>query len=88
MLAVVFGCERFHKLLYEKHNVVIESDHNLLESIMKKTIHSAPLRIQKNDAQATAVRIQSCESKRQGYRSSRQSQLVSFKRGGYADHRR
>jgi hypothetical protein len=47
MLAVVFGCERFHKLLYGKHDVLIESDHKPLETIMKKPIHAAPLRIQK-----------------------------------------
>ena len=34
MLAVVFGCERFHKLLYGKHDVTIESDHKPLESIL------------------------------------------------------
>lgn len=27
MLAVVFGCEKFHKLLYGKSDVTIESDH-------------------------------------------------------------
>ncbi|KAK3098150.1 hypothetical protein FSP39_016659 [Pinctada imbricata] len=47
MLAVVFGCERFHKLIYGKSDVTIESDHKPLESIMKKPIHSAPMRIQK-----------------------------------------
>lgn len=47
MLAVVFGCERFHKLLYGKHDVLVESDHKPLETIMKKPIHAAPLRIQK-----------------------------------------
>ena len=47
MLAVVFGCERFHKLLYGRQNFTIESDHKLLESILKKPIHKAPLRIQR-----------------------------------------
>ena len=47
MLAVVFGCERFHKLLYGKANVTIETDHKPLESIVKKPIHAAPMRIQK-----------------------------------------
>lgn len=47
MLAVVFGCERFHKLLYGKSNVTIETDHKPLEAIMKKPIHTAPMRIQK-----------------------------------------
>ena len=47
MLAVVFGCERFHKLLYGRQNFTIESDHKPLESILKKPIHKAPLRIQR-----------------------------------------
>lgn len=47
MLAVVFGCERFHKLLYGNPSITIESDHKPLENIMKKPIHAAPLRIQR-----------------------------------------
>ena len=47
MLAVVFGCEKFHKLLYGKRDVTIESDHKPLETIMRKPISSAPMRIQK-----------------------------------------
>ena len=47
MLALVFGCEKFHKLIYGKSDVTIESDHKPLENIMRKPIHSAPMRIQK-----------------------------------------
>jgi len=47
MLAVVFGCEKFHKLLYGNASITIESDHKPLENIMKKPIHAAPLRIQR-----------------------------------------
>ena len=47
MLAVVFGCEKFHKLLYGKRDVTIESDHKPLETIMRKPISSALMRIQK-----------------------------------------
>ena len=47
MLAVVFGCERFHKLLYGSKSITIESDHKPLENIMRKPIHAAPLRIQR-----------------------------------------
>lgn len=47
MLAVVFGCEKFHKLLYGKSDVTIETDHKPLETIMRKPISSAPMRIQK-----------------------------------------
>ena len=47
MLAVVFGCTRFHKLLYGKDDVTIESDHQPLESLLKKPMSAAPLRIQR-----------------------------------------
>ena len=47
MLAVVFGCLKFHKLIYGKSNVTIESDHKPLESLVKKPIHASPMRIQK-----------------------------------------
>jgi hypothetical protein len=47
MLAVVFGCSRFHKLIYGMSNVTIESDHKPLETLMRKPIHAAPMRIQR-----------------------------------------
>lgn len=47
MLAVVFGCTKFHKLIYGKSDVVIESDHQPLETILKKPIHKAPMRVQR-----------------------------------------
>ena len=47
MLAVVFGCLRFHKYIYAKSDVTVHSDHKPLESLLKKPIHNAPLRIQK-----------------------------------------
>ena len=47
MLAIVFGCERFHDYLYAHREVVAETDHKPLETIWNKTIHQAPLRLQK-----------------------------------------
>lgn len=47
MLAVVFGCERLHKLIYGKSDVTTESDHKPLESILQKPFHKAPMRLQK-----------------------------------------
>ena len=47
MLGIVFGCERFHKLLYGKSDVTIETDHKPLDSSMRKPIHTAPMKIQK-----------------------------------------
>ena len=47
MLAIVFGCERFHNYLYGQREITVESDHKPLEAILKKPIHQAPLRLQK-----------------------------------------
>ena len=46
-LAVVFGCTKFHKMIYGKSDVTIESDHKPLEAIMSKPIYKAPMRIQR-----------------------------------------
>ena len=47
MLAIVFGCELFHDYLYAHRDVIDETDHKPLETILKKPIHQAPLRLQK-----------------------------------------
>jgi len=47
MLAVVFGYTKFHKLIYGKDDVTIESDHKPLETLLKKPIHNSPMRIQR-----------------------------------------
>lgn len=47
MLAVQFGCLRFHKLIYAKTDVTVHSDHKPLEALLKKPIHRSPLRIQR-----------------------------------------
>nr|XP_039255977.1 uncharacterized protein LOC120332730 isoform X2 [Styela clava] len=47
MLAITFGCERFHDYLYGQKIVNVESDHKPLESILKKPIYCAPARLQK-----------------------------------------
>ena len=47
MLAIVFGCERFHDYLYGQREITVESDHRPFEAILKKPIHQAPLRLQK-----------------------------------------
>ena len=46
MLAVVYGCERFHTYLYGRP-VPIHTDHNPLESIDLKHLTSAPPRLQR-----------------------------------------
>ena len=48
MLAVVFGCTRFHNLLYGKDDVItIESDHKPLETLLRKPMSASPMRIQR-----------------------------------------
>lgn len=46
LLAVVFGCEKFHTYLYGKR-FLVESDHKPLEMIHLKNISSAPQRLQR-----------------------------------------
>ena len=47
MLAVVFGCTKFHDYIYGVPDVTVESDHKLLEAILKKSLCQAPLRLQR-----------------------------------------
>ena len=47
MLAIVFGCTKFHDYIYAVPNVKVESDHKPLEAILKKPLHQAPVRLQK-----------------------------------------
>jgi hypothetical protein len=46
LLAVVYGCEKFHTYLYGR-SFTVQSDHNLLESIHLKHLTSAPPRLQR-----------------------------------------
>ena len=48
MLAVVFGCTRFHGYICRVNNVTVESDHKPLETMhSKKLLCQAPLCLQK-----------------------------------------
>ena len=46
LYAVLFGCKRFHHYLYGRQ-VIVESDHKPLESIMRKPLSAAPPRLQR-----------------------------------------
>lgn len=46
MLAIVFGCQRFHQYLYGKE-FLVETDHRPLESIFKKELNKCPMRLQR-----------------------------------------
>ena len=46
MLAVVYGCERFHTYLFG-HNFAVHSDHKPLKSIHLKHLTAAPPRLQR-----------------------------------------
>ncbi|CAH2097604.1 unnamed protein product [Euphydryas editha] len=45
-LAILFGCKKFHEYVYGKE-LTVESDHKPLETIFKKNIQSAPVRLQR-----------------------------------------
>ena len=47
MLAIVFGCVRFHDYIYGLPSVEVETDHKPLETILNKPLHMAPPRLQK-----------------------------------------
>ena len=46
-LAIVFACERFNQYLARREKIYVETDHNPLESIFKKSLLSAPCRLQR-----------------------------------------
>ena len=46
LLAIVFGVERFEFYLYDR-KFKVETDHKPLESILKKSLLSAPKRLQR-----------------------------------------
>jgi len=39
MLAILFGCTRFHEYIYGIPNIEVETDHKPLEAILKKPLH-------------------------------------------------
>ena len=47
MLAIVFGCHKFHDYIYGLPHISVETDHKPLESILRKPIHAAPARLQR-----------------------------------------
>ena len=55
LLAVVFGCNRFRQYIYGQP-LTLESDHQPLETIMKKSLDKAPARIAKDDAKSARLR--------------------------------
>ena len=42
LLAIVFGCDKFHDYIYGR-TVTVETDHKPLENIFKKPLHQSPL---------------------------------------------
>ena len=47
MLAIVFGCTKFHDYVYGLPNLRVETDHKPLESILCKPLHQTPARLQR-----------------------------------------
>lgn len=46
LLSILFGCNRFHQYIAGKEDISVETDHQPLVSIFKKSILSAPKRLQ------------------------------------------
>jgi len=46
-LAIVFGCEKFSQYILRRDKVTVESDHKPLQSIFKKSLLHAPMRLQR-----------------------------------------
>lgn len=46
MLAITFGCQRFHQYVYGKP-FIVETDHQPLETIFQKPLEKCPLRLQR-----------------------------------------
>ena len=46
-LAIVFSCERFSQYLAGREKITVETDHKPLQSIFRKSILSAPCRLQR-----------------------------------------
>ena len=47
LLAAAFACAKFHDYIYGKREVIIETDHKPLITIVKKPLHAAPPRLQR-----------------------------------------
>ncbi|XP_061173501.1 uncharacterized protein LOC133182663 [Saccostrea echinata] len=47
-LAITFGCTKLHQYIFGRH-MVVESDHKPLQSIFRKSLHSAPPRLQRSN---------------------------------------
>ena len=47
LLAIVFACERFDTYIYGRDMVTVETDHKPLEAIVRKSLNSAPQRLQR-----------------------------------------
>ena len=47
LLAIVFACEHFEPYIYGRDTVRVETDHQPLETIVQKPLHSSPSRLQR-----------------------------------------
>lgn len=47
MLAIKYGCEKFHDYIYGRNDVTVETDHKPLEFLYRKSLVTAPPRIQR-----------------------------------------
>ena len=46
MLAIVFGCKKFHDYIYGLPDITVETDHKPLQNILQKPLYMAPAHLQ------------------------------------------
>ena len=63
LLAIVFACERFYVYIYGRNMVTVESDHQPLETIVRKPLNDAPKRLQRMLLQLQRYSLNVCYKK-------------------------
>jgi len=56
MLSIIFAVVKFHQNVFGKEDMIVESDHKPIESIMKQPLNKAPPRLQR-----LMLRLQLCD---------------------------
>ena len=67
LLAIVFACDRFYAYIYGRDMVTVESDHQPLETIVRKPLNDAPQTPAKNAPAAAKILAQCLLQKGQAY---------------------
>ena len=66
MLAIQWGCTKFHDYIYGLESVTVETDHKPLEALYRKPLSAAPPRIQRMQLKLQKYALKSCLEKEHG----------------------